>query len=79
MSGTEYIHTLGGMLKTRHGEMERAIATAAEEALLSKRILFLSYSQKVVHPWHVVHKPFSYTVAVLAAYRGAVAARLFLM
>jgi len=54
------------MLKTRHGEMERAIAAALEEASLSKRILFLSYTQKVFHLWHVVHKPFSYTFAILA-------------
>ena len=39
---------------------------AAEEAALSKSVLFLSRSQKVFHLWHVVHKPFSYAFAVLA-------------
>ena len=58
--------TLGGFLRTRHPELERAIQAAAEEAALSKRILFLSRSQKVFHLWHVVHKPFSYAFAVLA-------------
>jgi hypothetical protein len=66
LSATERIATLGGMFRTRHVELERAIATAREEALLSKRILFLSYSMKVFHLWHVVHKPFSYTFAILA-------------
>lgn len=64
--GSEYVTTLGGILKTGHADLERAIAAAREEASLSKRILFLSYSQRVFHLWHVVHKPFSYTFVILA-------------
>src|SRR5271165_4073708 len=60
------LQTLGGFLPTRHRELEKVISAAAEEAALSKRILFLSRSQKVFHLWHVVHKPFSYAFAVLA-------------
>ncbi len=63
--GSEYATTLGGLLRTRHHELERAIAVAREEAALSKRILFLSRSQQVFHLWHVVHKPFSYAFAIL--------------
>ena len=66
LRGTEHLTTLGGMLPTRHREMERAIAVAREEASLSKRILFLSRTEQVFHLWHVVHKPFSYTFAILA-------------
>ena len=58
--------TLGGFLATRHRELEKVIHAAAEEAALSKRLLFLSRSQKVFHLWHVVHKPFSYAFALLA-------------
>jgi hypothetical protein len=65
LHGGEYLSTLGGLLPTRHHELERAIAVAREEAALSKRILFLSRTQQVFHLWHVVHKPFSYTFAVL--------------
>jgi hypothetical protein len=65
LHGGEYLSTLGGLLPTRHRELERAIGVAREEAALSKRILFLSRSQQVFHLWHVVHKPFSYTFAVL--------------
>jgi hypothetical protein len=61
-----YMQTLAGFLPTRSHELEKAIRSAAEEAALSKRILFLSRSQKVFHLWHVVHKPFSYAFAVLA-------------
>jgi hypothetical protein len=72
LRGSEYITTCFGFLKTRHPEMERAIRTAAEEAKLAKKILFLSRSEKVFHLWHVVHKPFSYTFAVLALIHIAV-------
>lgn len=60
------VQTCAGFLPTRNRELEKAVRAAAEEAALSKRILFLSRSQKVFHLWHVVHKPFSYAFAVLA-------------
>jgi hypothetical protein len=60
------LRTLAGFLPTQNRELEKAIHAAAEEAALSKRLLFLSRSQKVFHLWHVVHKPFSYAFAVLA-------------
>lgn len=66
LRGSASLATLAGFLPTRHREIERAIHAAAEEAALSKRVLFLSRSQKVFHLWHVVHKPFSYAFAVLA-------------
>ena len=60
------LKTFAGFLPTQNRELERAIHSAAEEAALSKRLLFLSRSQKVFHLWHVVHKPFSYSFALLA-------------
>lgn len=66
LRGGQYVGTLGGFLTTRNREIEQAIHAAAQEAALSKRVLFLSRSQKVFHLWHVVHKPFSYAFAVLA-------------
>jgi TRAP-type C4-dicarboxylate transport system permease small subunit len=66
LHGAQYLTTLFGLFPTTNRGLERAIATAKEEASLSKRILFLSRSEKVFHLWHVVHKPFSYTFAVLA-------------
>ncbi|HLV88014.1 MAG TPA: hypothetical protein VKV39_13605 [Candidatus Sulfotelmatobacter sp.] len=62
----ESVQTFGGFFPTRHRELEKAIQAASEEAALSKRVLFLSRTQKVFHLWHVVHKPFSYAFAVLA-------------
>lgn len=62
----EQLFTLGGLRKTSHPDLERAVAVAREEAAIAKRVLFLSCSQKVFHLWHVVHRPFSYTFALLA-------------
>jgi hypothetical protein len=64
-SGESFV-TFFGFVPTRHQEVEKAIQAAAEEAALSKRLLFLSRSQKVFHAWHIIHKPFSYAFAVLA-------------
>ena len=63
---SKQLFTLGGLLRTRHPDLERAVQLAREEAAIAKRVLFLSCSQKVFHLWHVVHKPFSYTFALLA-------------
>ena len=58
--------TVGGLRKTRHWELETAIATARDQAKLSKRILFLSRARDVFQLWHVIHRPFSYSFLVLA-------------
>ena len=62
----EVITTLGGLLPSKNVRIEQVIALAREQASLSKRLVFLSRSQQVFHLWHVVHKPFSYSFAVLA-------------
>jgi hypothetical protein len=64
----ERIKTLGGFLSTGNFQVERAIVAAREDAALTKRILFLRRSEQVFHLWHVIHKPFSYTFALLAVF-----------
>lgn len=66
------VMTLGGLLATRNPEVEQAINAAREQAALSKRLLFLSRSHQIFHLWHIVHKPFSYSFAVLATVHIAV-------
>jgi hypothetical protein len=66
LSFGDKVRTLGGLLKTANHEVEKAVGVAREDAALSKRILFLKRSEQVFHLWHVVHKPFSYTFALLA-------------
>jgi hypothetical protein len=69
------VATLGGFLRTGNRDVERAVGAAREDAALTKRILFLKRSEQVFHLWHVVHKPFSYTFALLAmVHIGAVLA-----
>ena len=46
--------------------LERAISLAKEQALLSKKVMFLSKSQQMLKLWHVIHRPFSYSFALLA-------------
>lgn len=60
------VPTLGGLLPTKHTELEQVIRLAREKASLAKRILFLARAQQVFHLWHVVHRPFSYSFVVLA-------------
>jgi len=62
------VRTLGGFLHTGNRDVERAVGAAREDAALTKRILFLKRSEQVFHLWHVVHKPFSYTFALLALF-----------
>ena len=68
LSFGEKIKTLGGFLSTGNYHVERAVVAAREDAALTKRILFLKRSEQVFHLWHVIHKPFSYTFALLALF-----------
>jgi hypothetical protein len=63
---SEKLQTLGGLLPARHANLEKIISQAREEAALAKRVLFLSRSRQVFNLWHVIHKPFSYSFALLA-------------
>lgn len=60
------VFSLGGFLPTSNRELERVIAAARRKSALSKRVAFLGRTQQVFHLWHVVHRPFSYSFAVLA-------------
>jgi len=61
-----WLIALFGILSTRNAELEHAIQQARKQAKLSKRILFLSRTKQVFNLWHVVHRPFSYSFAILA-------------
>ena len=58
--------TAGGLVPSRNAELESSIDIARRPAALSKRVLFLSRSQQAFHFWHVVHRPFSYSLLILA-------------
>lgn len=66
------VNSLGGLLRTTNIELEQAVDIARAQAALSKRLTFFSRVHKAFHLWHVVHRPFSYTFAVLAIIHIAV-------
>lgn len=52
-------------LRRQNAHLEGVISLARKQALVSRRIVFLSHAQRVFKLWHVVHRPFSYAFAVL--------------
>ena len=61
-----WLVSVGGLRRTQDGKLEHAVDVARRQAALSKRILFLSRTQRVFHMWHIIHRPFSYAFAILA-------------
>ena len=59
------LRSFSGMLP-KNPHLEGVIGLARKQALLSRRVIFLSHAERVFKLWHVVHKPFSYAFAVLA-------------
>ena len=62
-----WLFSFCGLRPTSDRKLERAIRVASTQAKLSKRILYLSRTQQVFNLWHVIHRPFSYAFAILAA------------
>ena len=58
--------TFAGFLQSSSVALENTIQVARAQVAISKKLLFLSKSQQVFHLWHVIHRPFSYSFAVLA-------------
>jgi hypothetical protein len=63
---SEWFTSLFGILPTRKLSLEIAIVAARKQASLAKRVLFLSRTRQVFGLWHVIHRPFSYSFAILA-------------
>lgn len=59
--------SLVGLGRGQNAVLERTISMAREQTVLAKKILFLSKSQRMLHLWHIIHRPFSYSFAVLAS------------
>jgi hypothetical protein len=65
-SHTRSIFAIAGFRRTKNISLERAIDLARQQTLVSKKILFLAKSHKMFQLWHVIHRPFSYSFALLA-------------
>lgn len=57
--------SVAGLLPLGNRALEKVIRSVRQQAWLSAKILFLGKTQKLFHLWHVVHRPFSYSFAVL--------------
>lgn len=57
--------TLGGLLPSGNPGLEGAVRALRRQAQLSKKMLFLARTQRIFYLWHVVHRPFSLSFAVL--------------
>jgi hypothetical protein len=66
-SHSRSLFAIAGFRRSQNLALERAICLAREQMLVSKRILFLSKSHKMFQLWHIIHRPFSYSFALLAA------------
>jgi hypothetical protein len=65
LSGSEILTTLGGFRRSGHYELETVIASVRRQSWLRTKMAFLERTHQVFHLWHVVHRPFSYSFAVL--------------
>jgi hypothetical protein len=67
LSGWQRAVFLGGLLASRNPDLERVVELARRQAWLMVKIAFLDRAREIFHLWHVVHRPFSYSLAVLVA------------
>ena len=49
-----------------HADVKGALAAIRKQAALSKDALFLGKVQQMFRMWHVIHRPFSYSLAIMA-------------
>jgi len=68
------LQTFFGLLPSRHPEIENAIGLARRHSRLVAKRAFLGRANQMFQLWHVVHRPFSYSFAVLACLHIALVA-----
>lgn len=55
------------------GDAKRLVRLAKRRALLERRVAFLGHARKLLHHWHVFHKPFAIIMLVIMVVHVAVA------
>ncbi len=68
--------TLGGLLASGNQELEGVVSACRSQSWISAKMLFLGKIHDLFHLWHVVHRPFSYSFAVLVLIHIGVAVML---
>ena len=70
------LRTLLGLAPSGEREFEHALRTLRSRALLAQKMLFLAKTQRVFYLWHLIHRPFSVSFALLVLIHVAVVVSL---
>jgi hypothetical protein len=73
LKGTQFLTTLGGFLPSHNREVETIVGNLRRQSRLTTAIAFLDRTERIFHLWHVVHRPFSISFAILAGVHIGVA------
>jgi hypothetical protein len=60
------VRTLFGLFPSSNPELEDVIRLVRRQSRLATKVAFLGRANQIFQLWHVVHRPFSYSFAVLA-------------
>ncbi len=70
---SQRVTTLGGLLPSHNRALESMIGNVRRQSRLRAAMAFLDRTARVFHLWHVVHRPFSISFALLILVHIAVA------
>ncbi len=73
LSGGDRMRTLWGLRTSPEPGLEKVIDLARRRSWIATKISFLAKTHQVFHLWHVVHRPFSYSFAILVCVHVTVA------
>lgn len=73
LSGADMFTTLWGLRPSPEAGLEKVIDLARRRSWIATKISFLAKTHQLFHLWHVVHRPFSYSFAILVCVHVTVA------
>ncbi len=63
LGGSQRIATLGGLLASHDANLESVVSLVRHQSRLRVAIAFLDRTERILHLWHVIHRPFSISFA----------------
>ena len=73
LRGAQFLTTAGGLLPSHDKDVETVVANLRRQSRLTAAVAFLDRTERIFHLWHVVHRPFSISFAILVAVHIGVA------
>jgi hypothetical protein len=67
LTPSKRLTTLGGLLSSHDSNIESIVANVRRQSRMRNGMAFLDCTERVFHLWHVIHRPFSYSLVILAA------------